>query len=239
MKKKNMKIAGATSVVLFSLVTVFTATIAWFSSNKRTSGEGMSIKVYEQGKVFTTLSVHRCKTNVSTSSLLKFYSDPEVGAINLDYYSQLNMTQPVLLLFKLTDGGAPSDLVHLTSTSTATAFYSAISETSTAPNYYGKFPFSSAVCFRTIPITTNSFDYENVSLLNPDIVFSSFVDVSSSYAWDGPTIDLYQGTDPDVTLYYIAVIIDYYQDSLSYIYSQNLTNSHDLVFYCDFTIWIS
>ena len=41
--KKTLKIAGATSVTLFSLVSVFAATIAWFAMNNKTDGSGLAI----------------------------------------------------------------------------------------------------------------------------------------------------------------------------------------------------
>lgn len=245
--KKNIKIAAATGLTLFSLVTVFTATIAWFANVHNVYSSGMKIRVKQQGTMYTSLSVHRCKTNESTSTLLKFYETPETGNINLDYYSQLNMTQPVLLLFELTENGAPSDKVHLKVTSSSTAAYELISTSSSAPNYYGNFPFSSAVSFRVIPYTS-SFSYDNVSISGVDL--QSFVEITTetvddqivntlSWKYTDSVIPLYDGTDPNVTLTYVAVIIDYNQEALSHIYSKNLGNTHDLVFDCDFTMWIS
>ena len=43
--KRSLKIVGATFVSLFSLVTVFTATMAWFAFNTDVSGDGMQVKV--------------------------------------------------------------------------------------------------------------------------------------------------------------------------------------------------
>ena len=42
---KTLKLLGATAVTLFSLVTVFAATIAWFALNDNTNGNGLTITV--------------------------------------------------------------------------------------------------------------------------------------------------------------------------------------------------
>ena len=79
----------------------------------------------------------------------------------------------------------------------------------------------------------------------------SFVEVSNGQlVWSRKTngvndagFDLYSSTDTstadDHKLSYLAVIFDYNQEALTQIYSKNLTNPHDLVFDCDFSMWIS
>ena len=46
-------------------------------------------------------------------------------------------------------------------------------------------------------------------------------------------------TESDHLISYLAVIFDYNKEALSHIYSKNLANTHDLVFDCDFSMWIS
>ena len=258
-------------MALFSLVAVFVATFAWFFALKNVTGTGMVVKVKEDGKAFSALTVHRCKTNESTNTKLKFYSqDNGSTPINLDYYSQLNMSQPVLMLFKLTPGGVEPSKVKLTVTSDHPEAYDTIEQTNTdAPNYYGNFSFSSAVGFKVIPYTISQYDttpvvdpvnssnitypdpfnFENVDVTG--ISQQSFVQVSNGdLVWSHKTngvndasFNLYSSTDTstasDHLLSYLAVIFDYNQEALTQIYSKNLTNTHDLVFDCDFSMLIS
>lgn len=48
LNKKALKIVGATSIALFSLVTVFTATIAWFALNQTVGSDNMSVKITDE-----------------------------------------------------------------------------------------------------------------------------------------------------------------------------------------------
>ena len=45
---KSLKIFGATSVAIFSLTAVFTATIAWFALNQKVGSDGMSVKITDE-----------------------------------------------------------------------------------------------------------------------------------------------------------------------------------------------
>ena len=115
--KNNLKIAGATLVTLFSLVTVFTATIAWFSLNKTINSNGMKAivtklsgrldyvefhdissiegenedKVYHFDKdVFTTIT-YNYENETAT------YDNDDIFVMN--DYTPLNQEHPLLVLF--------------------------------------------------------------------------------------------------------------------------------------------
>ena len=103
--KKTLKIAGATSVTLFSLVSVFAATIAWFALNDNVNGDGMNVTV----------------ASGSDLSILHCYAvryDGEKGAIAVDIssgtqqitmseydtiFTDRNVNTPLFLRMELTD----------------------------------------------------------------------------------------------------------------------------------------
>ena len=110
MLKTTKRIVIATMMGLFSLFSVFTATLAWFASNLSTPVSGMEVRVKMIDTGFNTMTIHRCNLSASTSTVLQFYETPSftisnTGAIettaglDMDNYSDLNQTQPVLLLF--------------------------------------------------------------------------------------------------------------------------------------------
>ena len=185
--KKNLKIALATGMAIFSLATVFSSTLAWFALNNTVEATGMSIRVKEDGKAYKNgLTLHRCLTNESSANNLSFNHTPASGTqYKIDEYSQLNTTQPVLLLFPLgtvTAGvrnGVEATNVSLTVSSTTGAGYANVSTNSADPNYYGEFPFSSACTFRVIAwsdeIPTNDLvtryyvEYETLITTYPDV----------------------------------------------------------------------
>ena len=115
--KKNLKIIGATLVSLFSLVTVFSATIAWFALNKSISSDGMAIKVGKQSGRLDHVEFHDIqKIDTETGSkIYQFKKDPfstitynwETGtgtASNnnifvMSNYSPLVQEHPLLVVF--------------------------------------------------------------------------------------------------------------------------------------------
>ncbi len=249
-RKKNLRLVGATSMALFSLVAVFVATIAWFTMSNAVTASGMAVKVKPVGNSYKQgLSIHRCLTNESSSNYLSFnYASATSEQYKIDDYSQLNTTQPVLLLFPMgslnpSTGeplGATANLIKLTITSPTNAGYSDVNTTSpSAPNYYTSFPFSSACTFRTVAWTGN---VPTNTTTNPSRYFvdysglesgdsrcyvgttQSFVAPNgmSSLTWNGPTLTLFDGSTLDnaesTTIKYLGVVIDYYQQALSIIF---------------------
>ena len=118
--KKNLKIIGATSMALFSLVSVFVATIAWFALNNSVGASGMAIKAHASGPAFSSITVHRCILSECNTDQYVFSTTPEVtgttsgagsGAsglsgeysVAMDQYTDLGPSQPILLLFTLPD----------------------------------------------------------------------------------------------------------------------------------------
>ena len=115
--KKNFKIAAATMVTLFSLVTVFTATIAWFSLNKTTRGDGMKAIVTKLSGRLDYVEFHDISSIEETETNKTYHFDQTVfTTITYNYeddtasydnddifvmndYTPLNQEHPLLVLF--------------------------------------------------------------------------------------------------------------------------------------------
>ena len=220
--KKNTKIFVATGMTLFSLVAVFTATIAWFPFNQNVNSNGMFVMVKEGNAYKAGLSLHKCLTNESTFDNLSFnYADATVSQFRIDDYSRLNTTQPVLILFPMgvvdeNTGilmGAPASNVSLSIVSNTGVGYADVNtEDPQAKNYYSRFPFSNVCSFRVVAWTddvptnaTSTFDptryYVDFTSIgqNDSRCFvglaQSFVtpDVSS-LVWNGSSLTLFDGS---------------------------------------------
>ena len=205
-----MKIMAATGVALFSLVTVFTATIAWFALNKDVDSGGLTITAQQDDAAYIGgVSMHRCLTNESNNTKYTFnYAAAFKGTVGgvqinefiLDDYSQLNTTQPVLLLFplgELTNGvpaGATAANVKITLNSSTRQAYNNIDEwlpenandpeDPNAGHTVNNFPFSNATCFRTVAYTGNIPTYTPTGESTPT---KYYVDLNSSSQISGDT----------------------------------------------------
>ena len=113
LNKKSLKIAGATSVALFSLVAVFTATIAWFCLNAKISGSGMGIKgsddvgrlnkieIYEFVETLDKSGVSNYSFNRTPSATVYGGDSIEDEVFRMGDYNPLNTEHPLLILFTL------------------------------------------------------------------------------------------------------------------------------------------
>ena len=249
---KNIKIAGATILCVFSLATAFSGTMAWFASNQSVTATGMTIRVTMEDTDLNTLTVHRCDLSNSTSTLLKFESTPsivldghginegEISGLVMDNYTTLNQTQPVLLLFTFSDGLYEDD-INLTATTPNADFTSSVTTQNVAT-----FPFSSAVTFKCLTFSSNSFPFDNVQLVdgNSDPLYTpvSFVTIGNSTYTYQSTITLLEGTS-HTSITYLAVIVDYYSAAIEYIRDHSpdylaavQTNNNVVNYTCDWML---
>ena len=253
--KKNIKIIGATSIALFSLVSVFTATIAWFALNHEVDSNGLKIKATINGPAFSSVQVHLLdKNKTSTEYVLRFDSNPAVifdeegtivsgnGNVKILDYGDLNQTTPVLLLFKLgvddtNSSSAPLGVKESELLLTATTSYETAINQVTEANK-DSFPLSHAIYFRSGTFTNDVFDYDVVvkddPTLNSDVVGltqeTKFVNinsanVSSPLSLPSSSINVYKGTSTTIVKY-LAVVMDYYVPAVEALMSANLGNTH-------------
>lgn len=120
-KSSNMlKIVSATAVAIFSLLSVFMGTIAWFSANQLLSSSNMNAGLVQPTGMFKKLSFHRLVSNAYDDTLYNFDQVP-IGSIELknwiertteyvpntddevelDEYTILEHRHPMLMLIEL------------------------------------------------------------------------------------------------------------------------------------------
>ena len=187
---------------IFSLVAVFTATIAWFAMNHNVGANQMTIKVMQSGQAFSTMTIHRCLFNHSTASTYVFDPEPEyefnpsstgsssatqTGTFEMIDYdngaSELSASQPVLLLFHLGDTttvegsevhhGVAAASVRLTARTDVLNPNLTFPVSVTSSNV-NKYPFSHCVKFQSIASSsTGDFNFTIATAsLSSDVTFA-------------------------------------------------------------------
>lgn len=235
---KTVKLFSATAVTLFSLTTVFVATIAWFAMNEDVDGNGLMITVKQMEETVQTVAIHRCILNQSTTDNLVFDSESTSSTLVLPDYSELNKSQPTLLLFEFSgDELSMAENIKITATSTNSNYVTEITESN-----YNSFPFSSAICFKTIAVTSATFPFANVATDDLSDLISFVTMENNAFTGFDQTISIFDGSTlqnpPAEPLTYLGVVLDYYDEALTYLSSCNTGNEYRLGFTFDFSMSI-
>lgn len=113
LRKKNIKIAGATGMTIFSLVAVFSAVIAWFTLNQSVGAKGMKITASDDVGNLNKIEIYEYieTIDIDTNPKYSFSSVPSAtifggnGIVDecflLGDYNQLSTDHPLLILFTL------------------------------------------------------------------------------------------------------------------------------------------
>lgn len=298
--KKSKKIIAATGMALFSLVAVFTATIAWFATKKAVKGSGMSVIIKESGVGLSSLKAYRCILDKSRFDNLVFDGKDEYQSTDSTYtysiqidmmdYSTLSNMSPVLFLFDFTvyeknynydENSQPildsegeqsytltptwpfkaGDIV-LSGSTDITAMATAPSGTSAS------LPLSNFVSFQSGIVQTSQVGTSSSSIvrldsegkvdeIKPSSILTqeiSFASIDLNYDPDDPNhnnkypfvnhIDVFNGqneSNPDITVHYLAVVMDYNQDVIRQWKVDCLDDNSDftgnrVTFSCDFSL---
>ena len=117
---KNLKIAAATAMAIFSLFSVFSATYAWFVAKRKVKNTNDNFDVNPTSGMFYKMTIHDC-VNIG-NNLYQFDSDPEETITVVDWktkqvnktfkngnsfamgtYDYLEKSHPILMLIQLGD----------------------------------------------------------------------------------------------------------------------------------------
>lgn len=261
--KKGIKLLVATAMTIFSLVAVFTGVIAWFAAHNLVDGSGMSVQVQTTGNAFSSLTVHRCIINESSSTIYKFEEQPAISVdsqghatvptgepniFHIDDYSSLNRSQPVLLLLHLQEGTLASNVSISATTPTNYSDYADAGFLVNASTV-NHFPFSFTSFFKSGSYTTSSFPFNNVvvSDLKQD---SQFVVMNGdNFSSLNSDISMYSGGSDTVNgngaIRYVAIVINYLDAAIQKLISVNMgsayvkNNDNKIDYYCDWKLNIS
>ena len=111
-KNKTLKLIGATAVTLFSLVTVFAATMAWFAMNDNTNGNGLSVSV-ARGSDIKLLSCYAVRYDGNYGAIATDISSGNevITMSEYDYiFTDRNVNTPLFLRMEIANFASTDDL---------------------------------------------------------------------------------------------------------------------------------
>lgn len=232
-KKKNFKIIAATSMTIFSLFTLFCASMAWFMAAKSVDNSDDGFFIKQASSVVTSIDIHTLQSEntayVYNESVSATYTvsgtsaSTSSSAIDIGYYSQLRANQSVLLIFNL-DTTVDNFKISLTATSTLTEANSLVyvvdgeaknPVTSTTGN-----SLSTIIKFKPIFFTndTPTYDLSSTTFENE----YSFVTLSSTTISINDSLTILDTSDSHSCF---GLVMEYSTDIIEYIYSINLGNN--------------
>ena len=112
LSKTNLKIAAATGVGIFSLATMFTGTLAWFSMNANVSATGMSVTVGKMSNV-DILSCYAIRYDGTAGAIAFDISngDKDIAMSEYDFvFKDRNVNTPLFIRMELANFDTSNDL---------------------------------------------------------------------------------------------------------------------------------
>lgn len=278
LNKKTLKIIAATAMSIFTLFSVFSASLAWFEMIKNVDGNADNMPIDKRER-FSKISYHHftgtptddaCTfdptpyASITYDSETKSFSKPVNGAgqtINsfdlvMEQYDPMNKHKPILVIAELSyDVDTVSDLdVQVLAKTDTTDFLGSKNENHQTKYALGPsspmkvatinnidyYPLSSVICFRAQAFSQS--EYNTWSSNGTSYSVSGLT--SSASDWAHPVDHNFAEADVDAdyssfyqdsTIYssqvagdsvvkYIAVVVDYYDLAIEYIYSAYLGN---------------
>lgn len=279
MNKKTLKIIAATAMSIFTLFSVFSASLAWFEMIKNVDDNANNMPINKRER-FSKISYHHftgvptddaCTFNptpyasITYNPETKTFSKPVNGAgqeidgfdLVMEQYDPMNKHKPVLVVAELTDEvdtNTNSEVQVLAKTDTDDFLGSKNANHQTkyalgpsSPmkiatiNNKDYYPLSSVICFRAQAFSLNEYNtwsnngtsYSVSGLtsntsdwIHPTDHNFAEADVDADYSIFYQDSTIYNSTSVgDTKVKYVAVIVDYYDLAIEYIYSAYLGNT--------------
>ncbi|MCR5079308.1 MAG: hypothetical protein K6B65_05280 [Bacilli bacterium] len=254
-KNKNLlKIAAVTSMTIFSLMAVFTGTLAWFNANRVISNNGNDMQIERLSCLVESVSIHHLaneidyindpstllfnsnfvrKYNVnSETNAITYEAGQDGGTLGLNQYSLLGNSHPILFLFKLTGSYEPSEVtiqleVPATVGGQTNYWLEQINDNGApySPLALSGNPFSSVVRYRTIGLSA----LPNTLSFESSALssFDSFVKINSDGTPNFTTTQREKMIrfEEEYNFTYVGIVFDYYKEAMEYVYSINIGNA--------------
>lgn len=230
---------------IFTLASVFSASIAWFSLMRNTAGDTNTMPVIDQDGLLRKVTFHSLNATYTTDSTFAFdagnntrgtlvmnWSTGELEGIDdvsvsLDRYDPLNQSHPLLMLFEF-NKATPGYAVEIKATTETDDFVGYIENADDNP--LSSVIQHSAIYFTSAPTLTNNTIQFAKSSLSEAGHFSNIAFDDQGY----PIIDAEHGFEKEQYFFkdellqteitHVGVVIDYYEDAMAYLYSLNLGN---------------
>ena len=111
-KSNNVKIVGATAISLFTLISAFSGTMAWFALNKEVSAPGMNVSVASSSNI-NIVSCYAVRYDGNYGAIAYDISDGNSSVTMSEYdyiFTDRNVNTPLFLRVELTNFNQNSDL---------------------------------------------------------------------------------------------------------------------------------
>lgn len=248
--KSPLKILAATSVTIFSLLSVFTSTAAWFDSQRNLKNGANQMEISPVAGVLKSVGIYNHSGPVS-SDTGSTYTFTKVGSVSFDIdgmsatgvletsfpmntYSLMNPYQPVLFLFEMNENVLDQDINLLAKLPNNHDFLVETNSSGEAKNPLESSGnnLSSAIQWRTRTFSSNPFgENDSCEISTASLsAYGHFFDMDADGSPDSTSLStikskpektIYRGnTDNAVT--HLAVIFDYYAAALEFIYTLNI-----------------
>ena len=243
-KKKTLRIIAATAMCIFTLFSVFSASLAWFEMIKSVNPTANNMPVQDHDGILSRITFHSLNTNYTTDATYAFNGGDNIRgeltmnwdtgemegiddvSVSLDRYDPLNQSHPILLLFEF-NKAVPANTVKIFATTETTDFVGYIEDADDNP--LSSVIQHSSLSFASAPTLVNgTIQFAKNSLSTPGH-FSNITFDSEGY----PIIDSEHGfvseqsffeSSATTNITHVGVVIDYYEDAMSYLFSLNLGN---------------
>ena len=231
---------------IFTLFSVFSATIAWFSMTQQKAASHDAMPIQDHDGILSRITFHSLNATYTTDSTFAFdagegnirgeivmnWNTGELEGIDdcsvtLDRYDPLNQSHPILMLFEF-NRAVPANTVEIKATTESSEFVGYIENANGNP--LSSVIQHSAIYFTSAPTLTNGTYQFAKSSLSEAGHFSNIAFDDQGY----PVIDSEHGFESEqyffkdetitTNITHVGVVIDYYEDAMSYLYSVNLGN---------------